>query len=128
MGDRVYPLACLYFSIVQNLNLLEHISDHFTLGVSLAVVVQYRERFEESSGKILKGVHVITSLVCIFNGSGYPGYALVGLPNSFVVSSKDFHSQAPILLPVKYLDPCPSLAVKAAGLEFSVHGHPVCII
>ena len=63
MGVRSYPLACLYLPIVRDLNLIEHLPDHLTLGVSLTVVVQYRERFEESSGKLLEGVGVLTSVV-----------------------------------------------------------------
>ena len=63
MGARAYLLACLYLPIVRDLNLIEHLPDHLTLGVSLTVVVQYSERLEESSGKLLKGVGVLTSVV-----------------------------------------------------------------
>ena len=116
ISARAYPLACLYFQIVQDLNLLENIPDHLTLGVSLTVVVQYNERFKESNGNILEGVYVLTSVVYMLNGSGCPFHTLVVFPNSFVLGFKAFHIQAPILLPVKSLDTSPYLAIKATSL------------
>ena len=62
---------------------------------------------------------MLTSVVCIFNGSGWPGCAIVGFPNSFVVIYKTFHSQEPILLPPLFPEGRPGTSPSGAGIPRS---------